>query len=155
MRVLSLDTSTPLASVALLAKGLLVAEAVVRSDRGHAGHLLGSVRFLLEGAGSGPDSPELFVTTTGPGSFTGLRIGIGTIEGLALAAGRPAVGVSTLAAMAASMGPVGRRLVPILDAGRGEAFVGLFDREDPPGALAPERALRPAELLRRLPLAPG
>jgi tRNA threonylcarbamoyladenosine biosynthesis protein TsaB len=132
-----------------------VAEAVVRSERGHAGHLLESVRFLLDRAGWGAATPDVFVTTTGPGSFTGLRIGIGTIAGLALAAGRPAAGVSTLAAMAAALGPVGRRLAPLLDAGRGEVFVGLFDGEDPPRLLAPERVLRPAELLRWLPLGTG
>src|SRR5262245_25899934 len=88
MKILALDTATPIAGIALLDGGRLVGEVAVPAERGHAGHLLSSVRFLLERSGWPTSAPDLFVATSGPGSFTGLRIGLGTIEGLALAAGR-------------------------------------------------------------------
>ena len=155
MKILALDTATPVAGIALLDGGRLVGALAVPAERGHAGHLLSSVRFLLERAGWPASAPDLFVATSGPGSFTGLRIGLGTIEGLALAAGRPAAGVSTLAAMACAIGPVGIPLLPLLDAGRGEVFAGIYSGEEPPQPLEEERALRPDDLAGWLGRFPG
>ncbi|MGH9392343.1 MAG: tRNA (adenosine(37)-N6)-threonylcarbamoyltransferase complex dimerization subunit type 1 TsaB, partial [Vicinamibacteria bacterium] len=77
---------------------------------------------------------------------TGLRVGIGTLRGLALAAGRPAVGVSTLAAMAGAMGAHGIRLAPILDAGRGEVYAAVYSGDDPPRLLGSEAVMPPSQL---------
>ena len=147
MKILALDTATPLASIAATEDGRLLGEIALVAARGHSENLLGALRYLHSRLGWGKNEPDLFIATAGPGSFTGLRIGIGTVRGLALAAGRPAAGVSTLAAMAAGLGAPRIRLAPVLDAGRGEVYAGLYSGEDPPRLLAREIVIKPRQLM--------
>jgi len=146
MKALAVDTATPLASVAALEGGRLLGEAAVGAGRSHSEHLLQAVQFLLGRLGWSPAEIDLYVVTTGPGSFTGLRIGIGTVRGLAMAAGRPAAGVSTLRAMATALGAASERLAPILDAGRGEVYAGLYSGGDLPEPLREDAVVKPAGL---------
>jgi len=84
---------------------------------------------------------DLLVCTTGPGSFTGVRIGVSTIKGLALATGKPIVGVSTLEALAVNVFPSRRLICPLLDARKNQVYAGLY-RAGPdslPEAVAPDR----------------
>jgi len=150
MKVLSIDTATTLASVAALSDGKTAGTVSFAPARGHSEHLLESVRSLLSRLGWRVADIDLFVGTTGPGSFTGLRIGLGTVHGMSVAAGRPAVGVSTLRAMAGVLGGPGGRIAPSLDAGRGEIYVGLYHGEYPPEPLEPEAVMKPGELPRYL-----
>jgi len=146
-RVLSIDTSTWWGGVALLedraADGStdVVAEmgALVRDS--HLQHVLTWIERLLAEAEWSRTSIDGFVATRGPGSFTGIRVGLGTIRGLAIASGRPCAGVSTLEAMAHAHGPAGVDRIPILTAGRGEVFAARYD----PGS-SPPRVLEPAWL---------
>ncbi|HSD25667.1 MAG TPA: tRNA (adenosine(37)-N6)-threonylcarbamoyltransferase complex dimerization subunit type 1 TsaB, partial [Vicinamibacteria bacterium] len=70
---------------------------------------------------------DLFAVTTGPGSFTGLRVGLGSVQGLALASGRPCVGLSTLDVLAASAAGSSGTIVALVDAFRGEVYSGVYD----------------------------
>ena len=123
--VLAFDTATDRATSALVDDGEVLGERVSRAST-----LLEDVDALLRQAGCRPGDVEALALGIGPGSFTGIRIGLAAARGLALALGLPAAGVSTLAALAA--GAPGA--VPVIDAKRSEVFV--------PGP----RAVQPAEL---------
>jgi tRNA threonylcarbamoyladenosine biosynthesis protein TsaB len=103
MRVLAIDTALAACSAAVLDTddGGIVASESVPMMRGHAEALMPLLVQLMQGAGMDFRDIDRVVVTTGPGSFTGLRVGISAARGIALAAGKPAVGLSTLAAYAA------------------------------------------------------
>jgi tRNA threonylcarbamoyladenosine biosynthesis protein TsaB len=126
---------------------------------GHATRLLGLVEDVLAEAGLSPGDLERVAVGTGPGSFTGLRIGVATARGLAQAAGVGLVGVSTLRALAAGpQAPPERAVVAVVDARRGEAFAAAWRGTTPvmaPAALAPEDLARQVAGLGASPLAVG
>ncbi len=131
MRVLAVDTTTERGSVALVSDQGILGEARVRSAAGHSRWLLPAVDALLRGADVGARELDGFAVTTGPGSFTGLRVGLSSVQGLALASGRPCVALSaldTLALASASAGS-GERIVTLMDAFRGEVYWAVYDRE--------------------------
>ncbi len=146
MKVLAVDTSGPAVSVAVLDGDRTLAEAALLPGRSRSEHLVGLLDFLLTRLEMAPSEADLYVAVSGPGSFTGLRVGIGTVRGLALASGRPAVGIPTLQAMAASLGNPGGRLAPLLDAGRGEVYAGLYSGERGTAPLRLDAVIRPAAL---------
>jgi tRNA threonylcarbamoyladenosine biosynthesis protein TsaB len=126
--ILAFDTATPVATTALVRDGELLGERASQTAR-----VLEGAHALLRDASLEPDAIDALAVGTGPGSFTGLRIGLAIARGLALALDVPVAGISTLAALAA--GAPGA--VPVIDARRREVFV-LLDGEP--------RALRPDEL---------
>lgn len=151
MRILAFDTATALTTVALCdldAAGrrhgvdLSAADDPPPGARpGHAQRLLALIQELLEQAGAGWEQVDRIAVGTGPGTFTGLRIGIATAQALAAATGTPLVGVSTLeslecAALASLSTPA--PVLAVIDARRGEAFVA--------GDGLPPSVLTPAEL---------
>lgn len=114
MLILAFDTATDLATSALVRDGEVLGERC-----SHAVTLLADVDVLLTGCGLRPSDLDAIAVGTGPGSFTGTRIGLATVRGLALALGIPAAGVSTLDTLSA--GAPGA--LPVIDARRGEVFV--------------------------------
>lgn len=121
---------------------------------GHGAKLPGALRDLLVAADLRLPDVEAYAVGLGPGSFTGLRIGLATWKGLAYANRRPIAGASSLAAMAAQAAegaPAGALLVPLLDARKGEVYAGFYraagGRLD---AVRPEAALSPTALLDQL-----
>lgn len=131
MIVLALDTTTREGSVALLDGGRIVDERLGDSSRSHAERLPSEIVALLAANGRAIGDVDLFVVASGPGSFTGLRIGIATMQGLAFVRQRPLVGVSALDAIAFQAAPelaVGWRLGVWTDAYRREVFAALYER---------------------------
>jgi len=135
MRILAIDTSTWWGSLALVERpepGGVTVELGMQVGQTHASALLSGIERLLEFAGWSRASLDGYVATRGPGSFTGLRVGLGTITGLGLANDRPAAGVNTLEAIAEAHGPsVAERLV-LIGAGRGEMFGARYDPASSP-----------------------
>ena len=127
MLILAVDTTTPSGSVALLEGGALLGEVDVESAATHSARLLKSVDFLLAAHGRDVREVDAFAVAAGPGSFTGIRIGVAAVKSLAFASGRPVAPVSTLAALAGKLLAGGARLAcPILDARKEEIYAGLF-----------------------------
>jgi tRNA threonylcarbamoyladenosine biosynthesis protein TsaB len=138
MLVLAADTSLPILSVALVNDGV-VAGALALEGRGSRNEkLLPAIDFLLSENGVDRRTLDLFAVTRGPGSFTGVRIGLATMQGLALALGRPVCAMSTHEAVA--FGEPGRIAI-VDDAGRGETYVSWFD--DGRETLAPRLGMVP------------
>lgn len=125
MHILALDTSTEQLSVALWKDGDLLSRAVPAGQQ-HASLTLPLVAELLAEAGTALPNIDVIAYPSGPGSFTGLRIGCGLAQGLAFAHGTPVVGVSTLAALAA--GEEADTVYACLDARMGQVYAGAYRR---------------------------
>ena len=124
MKILAIDTASASCSVALKLGDTCVQREIVTAS-GHSSALLGMVRELLDGAGMSLRSLDLLAVDIGPGSFTGLRIGIGVVQGLAYGAGLPVKGIVSLAALARAHddGPV----IATLDARMDQVYWGIYD----------------------------
>jgi len=129
MRILALETSTLTGGVALLDGDCLVAEYTLSVRATHSERLMAAVDRLLNDSGCGVETLEGVAVSIGPGSFTGLRIGVSTAKGLGMALGIPLVGVPTLDALAALLPHAGDPVCPILDAKKGELYTSLFHWE--------------------------
>ncbi|MGE0788014.1 MAG: tRNA (adenosine(37)-N6)-threonylcarbamoyltransferase complex dimerization subunit type 1 TsaB [Sandaracinaceae bacterium] len=149
VRVLAFDTSTPIASVAVLVGEELAAEVGGRVASRHGESLFPMIEQALAWSGIGRSDLDLIAVGLGPGSFTGTRIGVATAKGLALALERPIVGVVTLRALAAAA--PASRIATIVDAHQGEVFVAAYRREAAASIceLAPDH-LRPDEAAARV-----
>jgi tRNA threonylcarbamoyladenosine biosynthesis protein TsaB len=127
---LGIDTSTPAGSIGLSQGDSLQGEIRLAAEGHHQERLLRGVDALLDLLGLSIGSVGVIAVALGPGSFTGLRVGIATAKGLALARGIPAYGLSTLAAMALHFRRRGLPVAPVIDAGRREVYAALFRVED-------------------------
>jgi len=154
-RVLCLDTSTPTARVALFdGAGQALAGAEATAER-HSQHVLKLVDDVLRSAAARPEMLAGIACGAGPGSFTGLRVGLAVAKGLALATGAPLLLVSSLQALAldiARRAPPGTRfVVPCIDAGKGEVYAIVRAGDEPwrlaPSALAERLASLPGVVL--------
>ena len=126
MRLLAVDTTSARGSIAVLEGDTVRGGAGFQTPAGHAQRLLPEIDGLLGSLGLSLADVEAFAVAVGPGSFTGLRIGIASVEGLAFATGRPVIGVSTLDATASRYRSRARLVAPFLDARREEIFGALF-----------------------------
>jgi tRNA threonylcarbamoyladenosine biosynthesis protein TsaB len=157
-RLLSLDSSTSWGGVALVegdalgSRPIVIAETGIEVRDSHASRLLVMAESLLAQAGWARSSIDAYCATRGPGSFTGLRVGLGTARGLAVASSRTALGIGTLEAMAEALGPVVGQRVPLMDASRGEIYGAVYDEAGtpptevvPPWVGPPESAIGVAE----------
>jgi tRNA threonylcarbamoyladenosine biosynthesis protein TsaB len=152
MRVLAIDTSTTVCSVAVVAGERIEAEAAEYSGNTHARHLMARVEEVMAESGRQLADLDGIAVAAGPGSFTGLRIGIATAQGLAMAAGVPIVGISSLEAAAWSAPAAANTVCAMLDARRKEVYVARFDRRD--GVLVRagnDRVARPEAVIADMP----
>ncbi len=140
MKILATDTSTDILTVAVCDEHAVLAEIVVHAPRAHSERLLSTAHNLLAQAGLSLGGLDALAVGIGPGSFTGLRIGIAAWKGLALGAGLPLAGVPSLDALARLHAGAERPVCPVLDARMGEVFYSIHD----PGALGLSRRLGPA-----------
>jgi tRNA threonylcarbamoyladenosine biosynthesis protein TsaB len=126
--LLALDTSTALASVALY-DGTLRAEATWHAGRNHSQQVLPTAVRLLEEQGLGPADLRAVGVAVGPGSYTGVRVGLALAKGLAVSLRLPLLGVGTLDVLAAPFLAAGRPVRPALDAGRRRYATALYERQ--------------------------
>lgn len=112
----------------------------------HSERLFRSVDFLFDYVPFTLADVDLFVAARGPGSFTGLRLGLAAMEGFAAAHGKPGAGVSTLEALAWKSGVEGAVIAPVIDARRGEIYGGLYRRDgETLTEVQPPAVMKPAE----------
>ena len=149
MRILGFDTATMIHSVALIDDEKLVS---VYSDRcllSHSQRLLSSIHWVLDRADLTLEDISALAVTIGPGSFTGLRIGLSTAKGISLASGKPLVGIPTLDALASTLIPSTTYLIcPLLDARKKQVYTALYQYRagEILEKLTPDMALTPLEL---------
>jgi tRNA threonylcarbamoyladenosine biosynthesis protein TsaB len=129
--ILSLDTTTRAGSAALVLDGRVLAVFDGDATRTHGERLPGELVRVLEAAGVSLHDVDLLAVASGPGAFTGLRIGLASMQGVAMAANRPVIGVSALEALAVAafdrMQVETARVGGWMDAARGEVFAALYD----------------------------
>jgi len=140
--VLAIDTSGPVAGCAVLKDGKIVHQVAMNHGLTHSETIMPAVDAALEGAGLGCGDVDVFAAVAGPGSFTGVRIGVCAVKGLAHAVGKPCVAVHALEALAMNFYGFDGLCCPILDARRGQVYCAAFDMA---GGM-PRRALADAAL---------
>src|SRR3989304_2738806 len=126
MKILAIDTSTPSESIALLEDDQLIAELTTCIQKTHAQRLLPSIKTLLDNIGTKPEHTDGFALAIGPGSFTGLRIGLSTIKGLAWSLNKKVAGISTLEALAMNLPYSDKPVFPMLDARKKEVYAAVY-----------------------------
>ena len=147
MLILGIESSAKAASAALCRDGELIAQYYQCAGLTHSRTLLPMAEELLHGTDTALGDLDGVAVAVGPGSFTGVRIGVATVKGLALGADKPCVGVSTLEAMAWGARALGGLLCCVMDARAGQVYNALFAVEDGvPQRLCRDRALKLTEL---------
>lgn len=126
MLTLSLDSTANTASCALIKDGRMLTLYTVNGLLTHSETLLPMIENSLSKAGVTFDDIDLFAVCDGPGSFTGVRIGVSLIKGLAFGKNKPCVGVSTLAALAKNLDGFSGFTVPVMDARRNQVYTAIF-----------------------------
>lgn len=151
MRVLGIETATWTASVAIIDEGQTLAEHTLPQSASHGTSLFPLIGDALRSTALRLSDIELLAVSIGPGSFTGLRIGLSVVKGLALATGTPVIGVPTLEALAFAVGPQPQLLWATLDARKREVYAAAFrysgDRVE---CVMPATVCTAEELARRL-----
>ena len=130
MLTLAFDTSYRTAAVAVLRDDTILYDSVINTGLNHSETLMPEIDYALRQVRIKISDINLFACTIGPGSFTGLRIGVSTLKGLMMATGTPAAGVSTLAAVALNPGITSKTICSMIDAGRGQVYVSQFRYDD-------------------------
>lgn len=126
MRLLAVDTATDICGVAIYREGNVEAQEVLNHGETHTRHVMAAISTVLDRAGVALAAIDAFAVTRGPGSFTGLRIGISTVKGMALATGKPMVGISTLEILAHQAQGQAKLVCPIIDARRSELYWSIY-----------------------------
>ena len=156
MLILAFESSAKAASVALVRDGSLVSQYSQCSALTHSRTLLPMAEDMLKNAELTIGDVDLFAVAHGPGSFTGVRIGVSTVKGLAWAGGKPCVGVSTLEAMAWHGLAAGPYVCPVMDARRQQVYNALFEiRDGKPVRLTEDRPIALSELAPQLAALPS
>lgn len=134
MNILAIDTALAACSVAVLGEGRSVSR-VEPMPRGHAEALMPLVAEVLAEAGIGYAAIDRFAVTVGPGTFTGVRVGVAAVRGMALATGRPAIGISTLEGIAAThlaLAGAPQPVAVVMDARREEVYAQCYSADGRP-----------------------
>jgi tRNA threonylcarbamoyladenosine biosynthesis protein TsaB len=151
MYLLALDTATEVCGAALIRDDKVVAQIITANGNTHARVLMPTVEWMLAQAGLAVSNLDAFAVTVGPGSFTGLRIGISTAKGLATALDKPLVGVSSLEVLAAQCPEGSDVICSMIDARRGEVYWALYERRDGElSALSPDQVGPAADVAARM-----
>ena len=151
MKILAVDSACATAAVCVADDNRLVAEYTLQSGNTHSETLLPMIEAVIRHAGITADDIDLFAAVTGPGSFTGVRIGVSTVKGLAFGRGKPCVGVSTLESLARNLEICEGIICPVMNARRNQVYTAIF-RSDGKKVirLTDDSAISVEELLVRL-----
>lgn len=152
MKILCLDSTAKVASAAILEDDRVLAEYTVHGGgRSHSELLLPMIRSLLVSTSLTEADIDLFACTAGPGSFTGVRIGVSLIKGLAFGRGKPCAAVSAPQALAENLAPMPGLYCPVMDARRDQVYTALFECDGKTVTrLMPDSAMSTAELAAHL-----
>jgi len=151
MRLLALDTSTLSGSVALLEDEQIRAEVNLNLGRKHTERLLPGMDWIFQELELEPRQLEAVAVGLGPGSFTGLRVGLATAKGLAISLEIPLVGVSSLEALAWQARFYSGKILSLIDARKGQVFAEFFQGGDGFSALEGPMVINPEELAVKIP----
>jgi len=148
MLTLAFDTSFQTVAVAILRDNTILYDTIINVDLNHSEVLLPVINQACLQTGIKIADVDLFACTIGPGSFTGLRMGAGTLKGLMLATGKPAAGVSSLAALALNAGKSSKIICSVMDAGRGQVYLARFAYKENGdlAQLCEDKVLNPADM---------
>lgn len=148
MKILAVDTSCMMGSVALVEDDNVIAEQLLNIEITHSERLIPSIHIVLNTAGASLADLDGLAVAIGPGSFTGLRIGLAAVKGLAFTLGRPVAGISTLTSLAYNLFGFEMPIVSVLDARRGEFYIAVnrFEGEELVTILK-DTVMPPAELI--------
>lgn len=141
MNILMIDTSGPACGVAIAREGRLVCDMQLVSGRTHSQRVMPMVEAALAMSDMGVSDIDVFGAVTGPGSFTGVRIGVSSVKALAHAADKPCVGVDALHALAANIQAFDGVVCPILDARAQQVYGAMFRAGDVPQRLCGDEAM--------------
>jgi len=147
MRMLAVDSATPVAGVALLQDGIILKEEFTNFKKTHSETMMPAVDRVLRECECSLTDLDALAVTVGPGSFTGLRIGLAMVKGLALATHLPVVGLNTLEVIAHNLYHTDALVCPLLNARKGEVYCGFYQVDDRPRMLAEMRACAPEEFI--------
>ena len=151
MKILALETSAKAVSAAVSEDGRILASGYQDTGLTHSRTLMPIVEHILKNTGLAVADMDAIAVAAGPGSFTGIRIGVAAAKGLAFAADKPAVGVSTLAAMARNVAFCDGLVICAMDARRQQVYNALFEAKDGQlTRLTPDRAISLEELAAEL-----
>lgn len=151
MKVLALETATKAGSIAIAEEGLFIGEVKLDVSIAHAERLMDSITWLLKNCNISIDEIDAFAVSIGPGSFTGLRIGLSTIKGLSFSTKKPIVPVPTLDAMARRAPFCSLYLCPMLDARKNEVYTALYKWDNNVcNKVIPETAMAPGKFLKSI-----
>ena len=151
MKVLGIDTSTSCGSIGLIDDGEVISDYLLNVPVTHSQRLLGAIEFVLGEAGCPIENLDGWAIALGPGSFTGLRIGVSTVKGLAFATGKPVTGLSTLDVLAWQIGPTPYLICPVLDARKKEVYTAFYlSEKNLIKRQSDYQAIRPEDLVRRI-----
>jgi len=130
MKVLGIDTSTTCGSIGLVHDESVISEYLLNLSVTHSERLLDAINLVLGKTRHALGDLDGFAISLGPGSFTGVRIGVSTVKGLAYAVEKPVVGVSTLDVLASQVSPTPYLICPIIDARKGEVYSAFYRYEE-------------------------
>jgi tRNA threonylcarbamoyladenosine biosynthesis protein TsaB len=152
MKVLGIDTSTSCGSVGLMDDGEVISDYLLNIMVTHSERLLGAIELVLREARCPIGDIDGWAISLGPGSFTGLRIGVSTVKGLAFATGKPVAGVSTLDVLASQITPTSYLICPILDARKKEVYTAFYRYEESNSLKRQSdyQAIRPEDLVKKI-----
>ena len=145
LNILAVDTSGPVAGCAVMRNGLIAYTAALRVGLTHSQTILPAVDAALRATGLRCEDMDAFAAVTGPGSFTGVRIGVCMVKGFAHAVNRPCCAVNALEALAMNAVGFAGLVCPILDARRGQVYCAAFDTSSGRPARMLEDAALPLE----------
>ncbi len=126
MKILALDTSSTVAGASVVEDDKVLGEYMINSGRQHSIKLMPMVKSLLSNLNMGPQDMDVFAVSTGPGSFTGLRIGITVVKAMAYAADKPVAGIPTLDALAYNMFSFSGIICPVMDARNNQVYTSFY-----------------------------